>query len=205
MNRATTLASVVLALLTLSCADEGKAPRSIPTGTVPDTFRVAFETTKGRFVVEAYRDWSPLGVKRFYELASLGAFDDNGFFRVIPNFIVQFGVPGRPKFNAALDSVLIPDEPRVAKNLRGTIAYAHEGPGTRSHQVYINRRDADHLDSAGFVPFGRVIEGMSVVDSINSEYRQKPDFHLIATLGNKYLQRMFPRLDYVKTAVIITK
>lgn len=196
------VAAFVLAVA-IACGDGAKAPPAVPAGPMPDTFRVAFETTRGRFVVEAYRHWSPLGVKRFHELAAMGAFDDNSFYRVIPNFIAQFGIPGDPKLTVRLDSIRIPDEPRLVKNLRGTIAYAQEGPGSRSHTFYVNRRDADHLDTQGFTPFGRVIEGMAVIDSIQFPYRDRPDYHLIATLGNKYLKRMYPKTDYISSARLV--
>jgi cyclophilin family peptidyl-prolyl cis-trans isomerase len=189
----------------VACAGDAKPARQVPTGPMPDTFRVAFETTKGRFVVEAYRDWSPLGVKRFYDLVNIGAFDENALYRVIPNFVAQFGTPGDPKLTARLDSVTIPDEPRKVKNLRGTVAYAQEGPDSRSHTLFINRRDADHLDTQGFAPFGRVVEGMAVVDSLRWPYRERPDHHLLATLGNRYMQVNFPKADYVKTAVIVPR
>ena len=189
----------------LACAGEEKAPRQIPAGPMPDTFRVAFETTKGRIVVEAYRDWSPLGVKRFYELVNTGAFDDNAFYRVVPNFVAQFGTPGDPKLTAKLDSVTLPDEPRKAKNLRGTFAYAQEGANTRSHTLFINRRDNDYLDSHGFTPIGRVVDGMAVVDSLQWPYLERPDHHLLATVGNRYLQVNFPKADYLKSASVIPK
>jgi peptidyl-prolyl cis-trans isomerase A (cyclophilin A) len=195
----------MLAVFAVACGEKERTLKPPPTGTVPDTFRVAFETTKGRFVVEAYRDWAPIGVKRFYELATMGAFNDNSFYRVIANFVVQFGTPGDPKITAVLDSVKLPDEPRVAKNERGTIAYAHEGPGTRSHSLFINRRYADHLDTTGFVPIGRVVEGMAVVDSIHWPYKERPDHHLIATIGNKYLHRMYPKTDYITSASIVPR
>jgi peptidyl-prolyl cis-trans isomerase A (cyclophilin A) len=206
MTRTRTRLAVALALVaTLACGGAGKPQHQVPAGPMPDTFRVAFETTKGRFVVEAYRDWAPLGVKRFYELASMGAFDDNAFYRVIPNFVAQFGTPGDPKLTAKLDSVTIPDEPLVKKNERGTVSFAHTGPGTRSHTIFINRRYAEHLDTTGFVPIGRVVEGMAVVDSLEWPYRERPDHHLIATLGKRYLEVNFPKADYIRTASIIPR
>jgi peptidyl-prolyl cis-trans isomerase A (cyclophilin A) len=175
----------------------------IDVATMPDTFRVEFQTTRGRFVVEAYRAWAPLGTEQFYRLIPQHAFDDNGFFRVVPKYIVQFGAPGDTKLNARLDSSIIKDDPRTQKNLRGTIAFAMSGPDTRSHQMFINYSDNANLDRQNFVPVGRVVEGMDVVDSIYAEYRQKPDFHMIATLGNNYLYRMFPRIDYIRKAQIL--
>jgi cyclophilin family peptidyl-prolyl cis-trans isomerase len=197
------LAAVVLAA---ACApDDTRTLKAPPTGSVPDTFRVAFETTRGRFVVEAYRDWAPIGVKRFYELVVMGAFDENAFYRVVPNFVAQFGTPGDPKVTAALDSVKLPDDKRVMKNERGTIAFAHDGPGTRSHTVYINRRDSEYLDTQNFVPFGRVVDGMAVVDSLQWPYKEKADHHLLATMGNRYMRRNHPKADYVRTAVVLPR
>ena len=199
----------VVALLGLSvavvaCGSKGASPvQSAVTGPAPDSFRVAFETTRGRFVVEAHRSWAPKGVDRFFELVSARAFDDNAFFRVVPGFIVQFGAPGDPKVNAHWNSLRIADDPPTQKNLRGTVAFATEGPGTRTNQLFINCSDNAHLDRIGFVPIGRVLDGMGVVDSIYSGYREKPEYHLLATLGNEYLRRMFPKLDYVATARIL--
>jgi peptidyl-prolyl cis-trans isomerase A (cyclophilin A) len=194
----------VLALIVaVSCSDTKPAPQSAAVGPTPDSFQVAFETTRGRFVVEAHRRWAPNGVDRFYQLVSAGLLDDNGFFRVVPKFIVQFGAFGDKKVNAHWDSLRIADDPRVERNLRGTIAFAQEGPGSRTHQLFINLSDNSHLDRDKFVPVGRVISGMEVVDAIYTGYREKPDYHLIATLGNEYLRRMFPKLDYITTARIV--
>jgi peptidyl-prolyl cis-trans isomerase A (cyclophilin A) len=182
-------------------SSKSPTPRSA-VGATPDSFRVVFETTRGTFVVQAERRWSPRGVDRFYQLASDGLFDDNGFFRVVPKFIVQFGAFGDKRVNAKWDSLKIADDPRVQKNLRGTVAFAQEGRDSRAHQLFINLSDNPHLDRDNFVPIGRVVSGMNVVDSIYAGYREKPDYHLIATLGNEYLRRMFPKLDYITTARI---
>lgn len=188
-------------VVVVACTAKHAAPvQAAQTGPTPDSFRVVFETTRGRFVVEAYRGWAPKGVDRFAELVSAGALDDNAFFRVVPQFIVQFGAPGDPKVNAHWDSLRIADDPPTHKNARGTLVFATEGPGTRTNQLFINLSDNAHLDRMGFAPIGRVVEGMSVVDSIYSGYREKPEYHLLATLGNTYLRRMFPKLDYVTTA-----
>jgi cyclophilin family peptidyl-prolyl cis-trans isomerase len=192
------------AVLVAACGkDDTMTLRDVPPGPVPDTFRVVFETTKGRFVVEAYKPWAPVGVQRFYELASMGAFDENAFYRVVPNFVAQFGTPGDPKVTAKLDSVTLPDEKRVARNERGTVAFAQEGKNSRSHTIFINRRDNEYLDSQGFVPIGRVVEGMAVVDSLQWPYIDKPDHHMLATIGNRYMRRNYPKTDYVKSAAVV--
>ena len=197
----------LLALLfAAACAQDDTRPlKPLPAGPVPDTFRVAFETTKGRFVIEAYKSWAPLGAKRFYELATMGAFDENAFYRVVPNFVAQFGTPGDPKVVAQLDSVTIPSEKRVAKNDRGTVAFAQEEGKPRSHTIFINRRDNEYLDQQNFVPIGRVIEGMAVVDSLQWPYVEKADHHMLSTIGNRYMRRNYPKADYVRTATVIPR
>src|SRR3954471_4475788 len=193
---------VALILVALACGQAKQAaPVVFDTATVaPDSFRVTLETTRGPVMVEVHRDWAPLGAQRFYQLVGRGLLDDNGFYRVVPKFIVQFGAMPDPKVNARWDSLKIADEPRVAKNERGTLAFAQDGKNSRTHQLFVNLSDNAHLDRDGFVPIGRVVSGMEFVDSIYTGYREKPEYNLIATLGNNYLQRMFPKLDYVRTA-----
>jgi len=194
---------LALAAVVACAQDDTRTLKSVPEGPTPDTFRVAFETTRGRFVVEAYRQWSPLGVKRFYELVSMGAFDENAFYRVVPNFVAQFGTPGDPRVTAQLDSVTIPNEKRIAKNERGSVAFAQEESKPRSHTIFINRRDNEYLDEQGFVPIGRVIEGMAVVDSLQWPYIEKADHHMLSTIGNRYMRRNYPKADYVSSATIL--
>ena len=206
MSRSAALLLLAVTFILASCGDKKTPPpTSTPAGPTPDSFQVTFETTRGRFVIEAHRAWAPKGVDRFYELVSAGLLDDNAFYRVVPKFIVQFGALADPKVNARWDSLPIADDPRVEKNRRGTIAFAQEGHGSRTHQLFINLSDNAHLDRAGFVPIGRVVDGMGVVDSIYAGYREKPEYHLIATLGNEYLRRMFSKLDYIVTARLLTK
>jgi peptidyl-prolyl cis-trans isomerase A (cyclophilin A) len=193
---------VVFLFLVAACVGAKKAgPVAFDTTAVaPDSFRVTLETTRGPVLVEVHRSWAPLGAQRFYQLVGRGLLDDNGFYRVVPKFIVQFGAIPDPKVNAHWDSLKFGDEPRVEKNTRGTLAFAQEGKNSRTHQLFINLSDNPHLDKDGFVPIGTVVSGMERVDSIYSGYREKPEYNLIARLGNNYLQRMFPKLDYIKSA-----
>jgi peptidyl-prolyl cis-trans isomerase A (cyclophilin A) len=186
-----------------ACSDKpAPRPRATTTGPAPDSFRVAFETSRGTFVVQVNRAWAPVGADRFHELAEQGFFDGQRFFRVVPGFVAQFGVNGNPKVNEPWDAKPLADDSVRHSNARGTIAYAQDGPRTRTHHIFISLGDNARLDKLGFTPFGRVVEGMNVVDSIYSVYREKPDQQLIQTLGNSYLNRMFPKLDYIKTATI---
>lgn len=198
-------AGIILALALFAACSEKPAAglADAPAGPAPDSFRVAFETTRGTFIVQAHRAWAPNGVDRFYTLVNTGFYDDNGFFRVVPDFIVQFGGGSDPKAIAHWDSLRIADDKRVEKNTRGTISLAQTGSGARNYQVFINLSDNEHLDVLGFSPIGRVVEGMGIVDLVYPGYREKPDYHLIATAGNSYLRRMFPKLDYVQKARIL--
>jgi peptidyl-prolyl cis-trans isomerase A (cyclophilin A) len=179
---------------------------SAASGTVmasPDSFRVAFETTRGNFVVDVIRAWSPRGVDRFHELVDAGYFTDIAFIRVLPGFVAQFGMHGDPALNGRWADKRILDDPVVQSNRRGTIVFATSGPNTRGNQFFINYADNTRLDGMGFSPFGRVVEGMSVVDSIYAGYRETPDQERVAAEGNAYLKREFPRLDYIKSARIV--
>jgi peptidyl-prolyl cis-trans isomerase A (cyclophilin A) len=201
LRHSRTLALVVVALLALACGHSSDSP-AVPAGPAPDSFRVVFQTSRGAFTVEARRAWAPLGVDRFYQLVGEHFFDENRFYRVMPRYIAQFGANDAPKRNEAWEAKKLLDDPAREKNIRGTISFAHSGPNTRTHQLFINLKDSPRLDGEGFVPIGRVVEGMSVVDSLYDEYGDIPKYHNIARLGNKYLAANFPELDYIKTATI---
>jgi cyclophilin family peptidyl-prolyl cis-trans isomerase len=175
----------------------------------PDRFRVRFETTKGPFVIEVTRAWAPRGADRFYNLVRVGYYDDVAFFRVIENFMVQFGIHGDPAVNAAWRQARIADDPVTQSNKRGMVTYAMAGPDTRTTQLFINFRDNTGLDGQGFSPFGRVVEGLSVVDSLYSGYGEGapsgmgPEQGRAQGEGNAYLKARFPKLDFVKAARLV--
>jgi peptidyl-prolyl cis-trans isomerase A (cyclophilin A) len=204
MKRFATLAGFVCAqLLVASCADKSSPPaKDSAPRQAPDSFRVTFETSRGPFVVQILRAWAPLGADRFYDLTQQHFFDDARFFRVVPGFVVQFGLNGDPKVNEPWDAKRLPDDSVRQTNARGTIVFATQGPNTRSHQLFINLADNARLDGMGFSPMGRVVDGMNVVDSLYSGYGESPDQQYIQTLGNSYLDRTFPKLDRIKTARI---
>ncbi|NKB90336.1 MAG: peptidylprolyl isomerase [Acidobacteria bacterium] len=177
----------------------------------PDSYRVAFDTTKGRFVVEVHRDWAPLGADRFYNLVSTGYYNGNKFFRVVDGFVVQFGMNGDPAINEAWDMASIADDPQGEMNTRGRLTFAHGGPNTRTTQLFINLGDNLNLDNMGFPPFGEIIEGMDVVQSLYSEYGDGPpygtgpDQTFIGEEGDAYFDRQYPLLDHVETAAVIAE
>ncbi len=196
--------AMAASVMALACSDSApKLVRTAPVGPAPDSFRVDFETTKGKFTVKVVRALSPHGADRFYDLAAEGFFDESSFFRVVPHFIAQFGVNNDRKVNEAWDAKTIPDDSVKVPNARGTLVFATSGKDSRAHQLFVNLADNRNLDRQGFSPIGRVVEGMAVVDSIYSGYGEAPSYHLLSTLGNSYLKRMFPKIDYIRTAHIV--
>jgi len=170
----------------------------------PDTFKVKFDTTKGPFTVEVTRSLAPNGADRFYNLVKAGYFKDIAFFRVIPGFMAQFGMSGDPKLTAIWNHANITDDPVKGSNTRGTITFAQTAmPDSRSAQFFINFGNNSGLDRQRFAPFGKVIEGMEVVDKINSEYGESPSQQDIEEKGNEYLKKNFPNLDYIKSVTLL--
>lgn len=172
----------------------------------PDTFQVKFETTAGDFTMDVTREWAPKGADRFYNAVKSGFYDDARFFRVVPNFMVQFGINGDPKVQAKWRVDTIQDDPVTKSNTRGMVTFATAGPNTRTTQLFVNFKDNSFLDRQGFAPFAMVSEeGMKIVDKINDEYREKPSQAQIQSRGNEYLKASFPKLDYIKKAKIVEK
>jgi peptidyl-prolyl cis-trans isomerase A (cyclophilin A) len=203
-----------IALVSCGKADQtnslpGFADPAKLTATAPETFKAQFDTTKGKFTIEVTRLLAPNGADRFYNLVRSGYFTDVAFFRVVPGFMCQFGIHGDPNVSAKWHDATIPDDPVKGSNTRGTITFATAGPNTRTTQLFINFGNNTFLDAQGFSPFGKVVEGMDVVDKINSEYGDGPpggngpNQGSIQTEGNAYLKKDFPDLDYIKSAIVV--
>jgi homoserine O-acetyltransferase len=176
----------------------------------PDVYRVRIDTSKGSVVLEVTRALAPRGVDRFYHLVETGFYDDSRFFRVIAGRFAQFGIPGNPAIGGIWRNQSFPDDPVRASNTRGTFAYAMTGPDARTTQIYINTSDQLQQDVQGFAPFGKVIEGMDVVDKLYSGYGETSGSGMRAGKqgrlfeeGNAYLDREFPRLDKLIRARIM--
>jgi cyclophilin family peptidyl-prolyl cis-trans isomerase len=160
---------------------------------------------------EVHRDWSPLGVDHFYNLVEAGYYDGVRFSRVVAGKWAQFGINGDPEISKLWRTRTIPDEPRKVSNVRGTIAYAFAVPNGRTTQLFFNLQDNRPThDPEPFVPIGKVVAGMDVVDSLYKDYgesagsgirsgKQGPLFEG----GNAYLEREFPRLDYIIRAAVV--
>jgi peptidyl-prolyl cis-trans isomerase A (cyclophilin A) len=212
------LCSTLLAQAPASSSGASKAPAS-KTGTAaarpsllnpaslrakaPAEFKAQFTTTKGDFVVEVHRDWAPLGADRFYNLVKSGFFTNAAFFRVVKGFVVQFGLSANPAVNKAWESAKIVDDPVKESNKEGYVVFATAGPNTRTTQLFINFGDNARLDQMGFAPFGKVVEGMDVVNQIYAGYAERPDQGLITAEGDAYISKNFPMIDKIKLAKIL--
>ena len=175
----------------------------------PPTFKAKFTTTKGDFVVEVARAWSPLGADRFYNLVKYHFYDGAAFFRVLPGFVAQFGLSAKPEISRVWASATVKDDPVTQSNLEGYLTFATAGPNTRTTQVFINLGNNQNLDGMGFSPFGKVVEGMDVVEKFYTGYGEGapggngPEQSRITNEGKAYLDKSFPLLDSIKTAVIV--
>lgn len=178
----------------------------------PETFRAEFVTTKGNFTVEVYRNWSPLGADRFYQLIRTGYYNNSLVFRVVKDYLVQFGVSEEKSKNLFWQGKNLKDEPVVGSNTDSTICFSRGAPNTRKTSIFINCRNNltyDTLNAAGvkgFVPFAKVITGMDVVRQFFAEYGNETMKFADSVYfkGNAYLIKKFPQLDLIKEARILS-
>jgi peptidyl-prolyl cis-trans isomerase A (cyclophilin A) len=176
----------------------------------PDVFRVAVKTSAGQFTIEVHRTWAPHGADRFFNLVSIGYFQNVAFYRVIDGFMAQFGFHGDPAVNAAWRNARIPVDPVVQSNTRGRVTFAMAGsPDSRTTQLFVNLVDNPYLDGMGFAPIGEIVEGFETVEALYSGYGEGaprgggPSQSQIFRLGNSYLEAGFPKLDYILEATLI--
>lgn len=170
----------------------------------PASYQVKFDTSRGEFTLTVTRAWAPLGADRFYNLVKHHFFDNVHFFRVIPNFVAQFGISAYPPVAAAWEKAVIKDDSHSQSNKKGTITFATAGPNTRTTQLFINLKDNPALDSQGFTPFGVVDgDGMKVVNMFYDQYGGDLDQEAITKGGKKYIETKYPKMDIIKSATIV--
>ncbi|MEN9599301.1 MAG: Peptidyl-prolyl cis-trans isomerase precursor [Bacteroidota bacterium] len=177
----------------------------------PDTFKVLFVTTKGDFIIEAYKSWAPIGVERFYQLASTGYYNNNYFFRVEKEYVIQFGIAPDPAKRNNWDRSRLQDEPVKEKHIKGIVAFARSGANSRSAQLFIDVNDNPKLDTTmrggvhGYPPIGKIIKGYEVMEALNGQYGRDilPLQDSIYKYGNAFLDKQFPGLDKIIKATII--
>lgn len=177
----------------------------------PETFKAEFITSKGNFTVEVYRNWSPLGADRFYQLIRSGYYNNTVVFRVVKDYLVQFGVNEDKQKNIFWQGKNLKDEPVVGSNTDSTLCFSRGAPQTRKASVFINLRNNlsyDTMEAAGvkgFVPFAKVTSGMDVVRQFFSGYGNEPmrAADSVYFKGNAYLLKRFPGLDIIKEARVL--
>ena len=171
----------------------------------PAVFRARFTTTKGPFVVTVHRQWAPRGADRFYNLVRYGFYDGQRLFRVLPGFVVQWGISGTPKISRAWQGATIRDDRVRHTNARGTVDFADAGPDTRATQVFVNLGSNTQLDQAGFAPFGVVTSGLSTLRQLYHGYGERPasDQAQITQQGEVFLRKHFPKLDRILRARVL--
>jgi cyclophilin family peptidyl-prolyl cis-trans isomerase len=194
-----------------SCAS--KSPADWAKTEAPDYFKARFETTKGIFEIESKREWSPLAVDRLYQLIGSGFYDGAALFRVVPGFVVQFGIHNDSTMNNFWNERTFADEPVVKKNTRGSVAFARSGIQTRTTQIFVNLNNLNspRLDTityggvTGFPGIAQVIKGMDVIDSFYDEYGDELGYNQdsIEQHGYGFLERNYPEIDYIKKAYFI--
>ncbi len=207
------IGGALILLLLAACESapkvESKAAAPVKKEPPPPLYRVNLATTKGDIVIEVRREWSPRGADHFYELVAAGFYDGVKFHRVMKTFVAQFGINGDPKIDQLYSMMRIGDDPPTQKNKRGTITYAKLGADSRTTEVFFNLRDNPVLDSTGFAPFGKIVEGLENADRLAYLYGELaprgsgPDASRIHREGNVYLNRDFPRLDAITKATIL--
>ncbi len=214
MRRTAGMLALAVALLVFAGCGGGGSKASPPsallhpqklTAKSPQLFDVEFKTTKGNFTVSVHRSWAPIGAARFYNLVKAHFFDGVKFFRVVPNFVVQFGISPFPEVSKAWQKATIQDDPVTTQNHAGAVTFASAGPNTRTTQIFINLANNANLDAQGFAPFGEVVSGIRVVQALYSGYGDTPTAQQgeMMTQGNAFLDKHYPKLDEIRTARVI--
>jgi peptidyl-prolyl cis-trans isomerase A (cyclophilin A) len=206
---------LVLALVSCTGTDQSQTPAAYSReallapdvsklgAAAPDSFTVAFFTSRGEFDVLVRRAWAPHGADRLHYLVLNGFFNRVRFYRVMSGFIAQFGLSGDPEIDAAFASRTIPDDPVRTPNRKGTLVFATEGPNTRTTQLFVNLADNAMLDAQGFAPVGDILQGMDVLEHIFPGYGEGPRSDSIKSTGNSYLRARYPQLDSIVSAAIV--
>jgi len=166
------------------------------------TFSVHLDGKDGgevqNFSIRVHPEWAPEAAKRFQDIVQAGILNEARFFRVVPKFMVQFGIPGSPEVAGKWAKMTIPDDPAVKSNNRGMVSFAMSGKNSRTDQMFINYANNEFLNNQGFAPFAQVLgDGMQVVDRIQDKYKEKPNQGKVQHHGNKYLKKHFPELSFI--------
>jgi len=175
----------------------------------PEYFKARFETTQGNFEIESKREWSPMGVDRLYQLIKSGFYTNVSLFRVVPEFVVQFGIHNDSVINSLWKKYKLMDEPVLQKNDSMTISFARSGVNSRTTQIFINLKDNHRLDTisysgvTGFPVIAKITKGMENVHKFYNTDGNVPDQDSIQKYGNDFIKRKYPEVDFIKKAYIL--
>jgi|SRR6218665_198754 len=196
------------ALLLICCSKSTFDPQWTKT-TSPETFTARFETSRGNFDIEVTRKWSPQAADRLHQLLTHHFYDNMLFYRVVPDFVVQFGNTDTMVYKK-WEKFKVPDEPVLKSNLKGYVSFARAGKDTRGNDLFINLKDNARLDTVhyegvtGFPVLGRVTNGMAAVEALYSGYGNKTmDVYDSLSPNRKKYLALFPKLDSIKKAYIL--
>ena len=168
------------------------------------------EPPRNNFTVQLMPQWAPIGVDRVVQLAEAQFFDNMPFFRALPNFLVQFGIPvSKEKFNYWNRQGNIQDDPPANPKIPftdGIVSFAGYGDNSRGTHLFFALGDQPGLGSRKWeVPVGRTVEGMDVIHSIYTGYGDSVDQRNLSpnSPGSAQYLRKFPKLDRILGCDII--
>jgi peptidyl-prolyl cis-trans isomerase A (cyclophilin A) len=205
---------IILALLTMAHVDADS--RLVAPGPssekAPDAFAVRFETTKGAFVVEAYRPWAPQAVDRFYNLVRTGYLDGNLFYRVLQENGVDFGISSDPDTTKAWRKSTIPCDPPRRKIRAGDVFLLNSGFGEgAATEIRIQTgADGSAASQTGAAALGRIVEGIEILASLDSSHMQDTRKwpKMVRTLvndGEAAVRKEFPKIDSIVHATLLER
>lgn len=202
------LTPLFLLLLTLISCQEPGFKKEWTTEQAPETFTARFETSKGSFELTITRSWSPKAADRLYQLVNHHYYDNAVFYRVVPQFVAQFGNTNTTTM-AQWRTVPVPDEPRLHSNTRGTVSFARSGKDSRDLEVFINLQNNTELDTiqfegvTGFTPIGTVTKGMENVDRLYSGYAETPMADPALYQSRTIFMQNYSKLDGITKAYLV--
>jgi len=170
---------------------------------------VTCSTSKGEFKMKFYRKWSPNGYDRCVELFEKKFYDQSHFFRVLPGFLVQFGISyTNDKELMKFARETIPDDPHLPELRQfrpGLISFAGSGKNSRDTQLFISYGKAKSLGTMDWeTPVGEVIEGFEEsIKKLNSDYKEEASQGLIHSKGREYIEQNFPGMDNFGTCSVL--
>lgn len=169
--------------------------------------RAGQPTSDTEIVLEVHPEWAPLAAARFRLLVEQQYFVGTRFYCIVPDFVLQFGLPANPSASMPWRKLPLADDPPKERNSPGRVAFVSHGPNSRTAEFFVNLGDnstpgpytPESFDKQGITPFAEVVGGVGALASaITPEYGTEPDLRLIRQYGNPFLEANFPNLTFVR-------